>query len=335
MFRYLSEKFQIISIIDVAPFYATSMTKFGQFVAVLCISNGWFPFTSHIRIYEDIHPFSLLFVIYTGKLGFVFDIKWNKKTESLFIRSDSLGSDGIWEIKWEDHLVKKFSCPSAVSPEFMSISNDGDVLIIEQKDNHLYVCKMNEVLVRKIPFVQKTQYDLHYSPFGEYRFHAAHYDPRLNVQMDSVQIDLSLNGWRDFNVESSPNVKRTHESDIESTKIKRFSFFILNRAPENCDDIHVFNVTIERRIKIKMNLTTEYSASDENLIDMFLPNIGNEFIYWFSYNATICFDPSAQMMKKHLIVSYYYDSDTYQLIVGLSNAFDDKDQKVVIFRTQK
>lgn len=126
----------------------------------------------------------------------------------------------------------------------------------------------------------------------------AHHDPCQNVQMVSNEtkiVNLSLN------LESILDENRTDESDIASTKIKRFSLFIISQAPENCNDFHLFNLTIERRIKIKKNLTTEYCASDENLIDVFLTNNGYRVLYWFSSNATRCFDPSAQMMAKDLL----------------------------------
>lgn len=300
---------------------------------------------SHVRVYENRHPFNLLFVINIGEIrGRPQDVAWNKKTKSFFIRGYSTE---IWEIKWEDHLLRKFPCSSEAILRFMSFSDDGNVLIIGQEDNLLHVCHMNGTLIRRISFAKFDEYRIH-TTFGQFIYYFAYYDSLWNDRNGTNVIDLRLSEMTDFNVESILDVNRTNECKATSKNTKRFSLFLIRRIPGK-DDFDLFNITIELRSSTTKYLTAEYSASDDRLLGEFLSNKGEEYLFFKCNEDSVekwCFAPLASdnpraasrreynglgpddpILSRWLIL-YYYDSDKHQLIAGLSNPYsDDQDQQ--------
>lgn len=315
MFRYLSENFQLLSIIDVTPFHVMSVTKFEHFLTVLCSAKikirGTFKYHYHIRIYENIRPFNLLFAINLKKLDRPNMMVWNEKAMSLFFLSHD--DHGVWQIKWTDHLVREFPCPLKVRTYSLSFTNDGNVLIFGLFDKLIYVCNTNGALIRTVSSVHDIHYKL-YAPISEYwSFRFLHYDPRVLDRYGS-EVFLHLKDWNDLNAESSLDVNSTNEFNIASSDIERFSFFFMGRSPGKCEDFDLFKLTIERTSKSPKHLAEGYSASDEGLLSEFLSNSEGRFSYSSGKGCNV---PSYMWVD----ASYHYDSENYQLIVGLSSDF--------------
>lgn len=321
-----TERFRVVSFIDTDPFEVISLTKSDQFVIVLCgfqemNEYGSFSLISHIRVYEDNYPFDLIFTMNTDEVEGPMDIAWSTKSRSLFIRSQY---HGLWEIKWEDHSAKKFPCPSTeyVYAVYMSFSKDGFVQILDLNDDHLYICHINGVLIRKMPFVKYGRYTL-LAPFGRYVFQSLYYDLSLTDRVRGTGVQLWMSDFNDFSPETRNIIAEengTNEGINMSANRQRFSFYIVNHFPVKYNALGISKISFERKHNAS-NYLAEYSASDERVVVEILSEVENHFRYEYASSSF------------YADISYYYDRDERQLVASWKSS-NPSGQQIVILLEQ-
>lgn len=150
-----------------------------------------------IRVYEDQRPFDLLMLMAIEEIGSVGDLLSNSKSRSLFVPDER--NRCIWELRWSDHRAKTWK-GNLKWPLALSVSREGNLILISDDDDHLRIYDANAVLISSIPLSPETakypEYMLR-SPAG-YNYSVSH---RLNFSR-AVLVDR-LSDWHPYPLEAT------------------------------------------------------------------------------------------------------------------------------------